>query len=125
MTTGTGRLEVAAVHDDAEQRDGGRAFHARGQQSPGGLHHRPVIGWEQRLEFTCCILCRAGRKFWTSINQQELVGEGRIPRHRHRHPHPGASIPTGQGGHVPANRLFMKGGVHGNVLPQYFRSDVV
>ena len=35
---------------------------------------------------------------------------------------PGASIPMGQGGHVP--QYLWRGDIHGNV-PQYFRSDVV
>ena len=35
----------------------------------------------------------------------------------------GASIPMGQRGHVPT--IFMKGDIHGNAPPQYFRSDVV
>ena len=35
----------------------------------------------------------------------------------------GASIPMGQGGHVPP--IFMKGGTSMVMSPQYFRSDVV
>jgi len=34
----------------------------------------------------------------------------------------GASIPMGQGTCPP---IFIKGGIHGNVPPQYFISDVV